>query len=278
MEPLSPESGAEKPPRRQTDRRANDLEGAEWTRSSISVWSDIRKTPEELALKHPALFPQMLVQRVIRCFTRERARTVLDPFSGSGSTLLAACETGGRGIGFEVSEPYLELTRARLEGREGWELHAESARRIPEVLPSESVDLCVTSPPYWNILAQRRTADYREIRDYAGAEDDLSRLDDYEAFIEELGQVFDGVWQVLRPGGYCVVNVMDLRKKSRFYPFHSDLADRLSDPKRGGLFEYDDLIIWDRRGDYNHLRPLGYPAVFRVNKVHEFLLIFRRRP
>jgi DNA modification methylase len=262
----------------QTDppRRANDLEGAEWTRSSISVWSDIRKTAEEQALKHPALFPQMLVRRVIRCFTRERSRVVLEPFCGSGSTLVAAEAEGGRGIGFEVSEPYLELTRQRMAGKQGWELYPESARRIPEVLAPGIVDLCVTSPPYWDILSQKRTADYKDVRDYAGADEDLSRIGDYEGFIEELGSVFDGVWEVLRPGGYCVVNVMDLRKKSRFFPFHSDLAARLSDPERGGRFEYDDLIIWDRRGDYNFLRPLGYPAVFRVNKVHEFLLIFRK--
>jgi hypothetical protein len=69
---------------------------------------------------------------------------------------------------------------------------------------------------------------------------------------------------------------MDLRKKDRFFPFHSDLAARLSDRERGGRWIFDDLIIWDRRADYNNLRPLGYPAVFRINKVHEFLLIMRR--
>ena len=41
-------------------------------------------------------------------------------------------------------------------------------------------------------------------------------------------------------------------------------------------FLYDDLIIWDRHADYSSLRPLGYPSVFRINKVHEFVLIFRR--
>jgi hypothetical protein len=72
------------------------------------------------------------------------------------------------------------------------------------------------------------------------------------------------------------VNVMDLRKQSQFYPLHSDLAARLSEAGRERRFIYDDLIVWDRRADYNNLRPLGYPAVFRINKVHEFLLIFRK--
>jgi hypothetical protein len=65
---------------------------------------------------------------------------------------------------------------------------------------------------------------------------------------------------------------MDIRKRDRFYPFHSDLASELV---RVG-FEWDDLIVWDRRHEYNNLRPLGYPAVFRINKVHEYLLIMRK--
>jgi len=38
----------------------------------------------------------------------------------------------------------------------------------------------------------------------------------------------------------------------------------------------EDIIIWDRRREYNNLRPLGYPYVFVVNKVHEYILIFKK--
>ena len=257
-------------------RRANNLDGAEWTRCSISVWSDIRKTAEEAALKHPAMFPTELVRRVIRCFTRECSRHVLDPFCGSGSTLVAAHAEGGRGTGFEVSPDYVELAHRRMASLPGadYALHAESAERVPERLAADSVDLCVTSPPYWDILAQRRTADQKVVRDYAGADEDLSRVEDYGEFVERLARAFEGVHRVLKPGGYCVVNVMDLRKKATFYPLHSDLAARLSAPH--GPFIYDDLIIWDRRADYNNFRPLGYPYVFRINKAHEFLVVLRK--
>jgi hypothetical protein len=65
---------------------------------------------------------------------------------------------------------------------------------------------------------------------------------------------------------------MDLRKKNRFYPLHSDLAARLA----AAGYIYDDLVIWNRQSEYNNLRPLGYPSVFRVNKVHEFVLLMRK--
>jgi DNA modification methylase len=268
--------------RRQTERRANDLDGRDWTRSSISVWNDIRRTPEEMALKHPAMFPTELVSRVTKCFTRDNGKVILDPFCGSGSTLVAARDLGRHGVGFEVADEYVEIARKRLRERGAvdadYTLHRADARRIPELLAPDSVDLCVTSPPYWDILSRRRTADYKAVRDYAESGEDLSRVADYPGFIEGLAEVFDGVQTVLKPGCYCVINVMDLRKKSEFFPLHSDLAARLSDPSRGGQFIYDDLIVWDRRADYNNLRPLGYPAVFRINKVHEFLLIMRKAP
>ena len=75
---------------------------------------------------------------------------------------------------------------------------------------------------------------------------------------------------VLKQGSYCVVDVMDIRKKSKFYPFHIDIAQMMQEIG----FIFDDIIIWDRRLGYNDLRPLGYPSVFRVNKIHEYLLIF----
>jgi hypothetical protein len=80
------------------------------------------------------------------------------------------------------------------------------------------------------------------------------------------------VWIALRPGKYCLMVVMDLRKKSRFYPFHADMATAMQDIG----YLYDDLIIWDRRHEYNNMRPLGYPYTFRINKAHEYILIFQK--
>ena len=42
-------------------------------------------------------------------------------------------------------------------------------------------------------------------------------------------------------------------------------------------FELEDIMIWDRQHEYNNMKTLGYPYVFRVNKVHEFMLIFWKR-
>jgi len=258
-------------------KRANELDGTAWSRYSISVWNDIRKSKDETRLKHPAMFPQMLVTRLLMCFTTEADERVLDPFAGSGSTLLAARELGKYGIGFELVDEYIELVRSRLDRinrrqEKGYAIYQADARDLIKIIQPNTIDCCVTSPPYWDILIQKRSADYKKNRDYGNQPEDLGRIGDYDRFLEALEQVFAHVFQVLKSSRYCIVNVMDIRKKSMFYPLHSDLAQRMQ--KIGFIF--DDIIIWDRRHEYNNLRPLGYPSVFRLNKIHEFLLIFKK--
>ena len=256
-------------------RRCNGLDGKRWLQNSISVWSDIHKTADEGRLGHPAMFPGMLVDRLIETFLPPEGELVLDPFAGSGSTILAARRAGKRGVGLELSPQYAATANSRLgKGRTagGSVVHTASAADLPSYVEPASVDLCITSPPYWNILNQRRTADLKAVRHYGNLQGDLGSVDDYQQFLGLLTGVFREVHAALRPRAYCCIVVMDLRKKDRFYPLHSDLAERLVDA--GDIL--DDLIIWNRQTEYNNLRPLGYPSVFRINKVHEFILVLQK--
>ncbi len=259
-------------------KRSNELDGKTWLRHSISIWEDIKKTKEEANLKHPAMFPTALARRLIECFTNQDARLVLDPFVGVGSTLIAAKECGKDSIGIEVSPEFAEIAEDRINqtipfaGATETTIHVADSRELYKYVPSSSVDLVVTSPPYWDILLSKRTADYKAQRDYGDAEADLGKIRDYEKFLLELRKIFEQVYITLKPKSYCCVVVMDLRKKSRFYPYHMNISLFMQEIG----FIFDDIIIWDRRQEYNNLRPLGYPSVFRINKVHEFILIFQK--
>ena len=261
-------------------KKANNLDGQTWTRYSISIWSDIKKTPEEMALGHPALFPIELPRRLLRCFTTDEDKLVLDPFVGLGSTVLAAEELGKTGIGIDLYPNFINKACERLaqlsfldagaQSCPKGKFHCVDARHLTRVEPINSVDIVITSPPYWDIHLQKRTADRKSPRPYGESDADLGGIRNYSQFLESLRDAFEPLYRVLKPGRYCIVVVMDIRKKDKLYPLHSDVISLMRDI---GFF-YDDLIIWDRRHEYSNMRPLGYPYRFRVNRAHEYILIF----
>ena len=42
-------------------------------------------------------------------------------------------------------------------------------------------------------------------------------------------------------------------------------------------FELEEYVLWNRVHEYNNCRPLGYPFVYRFNKVHEYICIYWKR-
>lgn len=261
-------------------QRLNNLSGKDWLRYSFSIWQDIQKNKEEMALKHPAMFPVQLAKRLIDIFTNSKEQLVLDPFVGSGSTLIAAQNKGLRAVGFDTNKDYISMAGHRLENvyksffsKPGnIKVIHDSSENIDSHLSSESVDLTITSPPYWDILNRKRTADRKEIRTYSNSQDDFGNITDYEKFMGALKLVFEKVYKVTKVERYCVVVVMDIRKKSIVFPFHSDLARLMNEIN----FRLCDTIIWNRQKEYNNMRPLGFPYSFVVNKVHEYILIFKK--
>ena len=260
--------------------KCNNLDGKTWLKYSFSILRDVAKTKEEKRFKHPAMFPSQMTSRFIEISSKEEGEIVLNPFMGSGSTLISAYEMGKKGVGFEINEEYIKLTKERfkqskLNGDNKFkpEIHKKTIFDVPKVLKEESVDLVITSPPYWNILTEKRSADKKEIRKYSDSNIDLGNIEDYYEFLKELKRAFNGVYKVLKVGKYCIVVVMDIRKKAKFYPFHMDMTKIMEEIG----FELDDIVIWDIQKEYNNMRPLGFPYVFRVNKVHEFILLFKKK-
>jgi site-specific DNA-methyltransferase (adenine-specific) len=62
---------------------------------------------------HPATFPPALPERCIRLHGLERARLVLDPFMGLGTTAVACARLGVPCVGFEIDEEYRREALAR---------------------------------------------------------------------------------------------------------------------------------------------------------------------
>ena len=82
-----------------------------------SIWSFA--TERASRVNHPAPFPVELPKRCIEMYSFA-GDVVLDPFNGSGTTCVAAKNTGRAYIGVDLSEEYLTIARKRLEETESW--------------------------------------------------------------------------------------------------------------------------------------------------------------
>ncbi len=76
---------------------------------------DLWEIPPESAkrVNHPAPFPVALPERLIHLYTYQND-LVLDPFMGSGSTMIAASRAGRRFVGYDLDPTYVELARTRV--------------------------------------------------------------------------------------------------------------------------------------------------------------------
>ena len=283
----------------------NDLAGKHWikfTRTWFVCDSPryFRNKPTEL---HPARFPEEMVADFLRFFTKHGG-AVLDPFLGSGATLVACAENERVGVGVELSERYAKTAEGRtlnllspqfvLRGDARVIDHADFWRKRRANLETAGLsfarglpqfDFVITSPPYWRMLRTSRGGVFSKHKqraarglDTAYSDDrrDLGNISRYEDFIESLGRVFDATRRCVKEGKYLVVVAQNLRAPDGSVRMLAwDLARRIERPGRAAtcwLFQGE--RIWCQ-----NTKPLGiwgYPRIFVPNYHHHYCLIFRK--
>jgi site-specific DNA-methyltransferase (adenine-specific) len=87
----------------------NKQEFQEWTNG---VWNFNGESKKRIG--HPAPYPVELPKRCIKLFSYV-GDLILDPFSGSGTTLIASATLQRKGIGFDIDKSYCEIAKKRLE-------------------------------------------------------------------------------------------------------------------------------------------------------------------
>lgn len=90
-------------------RRLSMIPKAEFNEWFRQIWTLNGASTRE----HPAPFPIELATRLVRMFSFH-GDTVLDPFSGSGTTMLAAMKWGRNSLGIEIDPEYCRLTARRI--------------------------------------------------------------------------------------------------------------------------------------------------------------------
>jgi DNA modification methylase len=269
-------------PKRPFRNRLNDLDPKAWLQFQKS-WFIHNPSPRKTGvLRHPAKFPETLVQTFIEFFTKA-GESVLDPMVGTGSTLVACLRSGRNGIGIELNEEYAAIERQAVAAEHqalGSAAGALSARVIQaecraalrQSLPR--FDYVITSPPYWDMLHMRGASTQKKRRAaadldvvYSDDSRDLGNLAGYDHFLEQLCAIYASLQPLLKAGAYLTVIVKNIKKGGRIYPLAWDMARLL-----GETFTLKDERIWCQ--DNQHLAPYGMGSAWVSNTFHHYCLQF----
>jgi len=279
--PRKPLSEEGKPGRYDVRNTINDLTGKEWLLLSRSYWISEGAPEDRDAYSHPAPFLVGDVQRLISLFTK-RGMTVLDPFAGSGSTMVAASKLGRRSIGIDLNAKYAKLAKERLSrvGSTDWQYIVKDS--FSAISDLGLVDYIVTSPPYHNILRNNgkgiRHANGKSYRRgardgvefYSDHPNDLGNFDKYQDFLFALYRIMHRAICRLRPGRYCTIVISDFTVDRKEVCVQGDVV-RLME-SAGYEFAGTTALLQSVKPLY----PFGYPYAYKINHHHHNLITFRR--
>lgn len=247
------------------------ISGREWAEYDSSVWSDHGLPPFEDSVDHPARFSGVIPWRLIKLFSFVDD-VVLDPMVGGGTTLYQAWRLGRFSIGCDVNEGYVSQIQEELENARGEASHKPIAQvadaRHLSFLPENSIHLCITHPPYWNVVR------------FGGEEQDLSQVETYDGFLTQMQTVFESVQRVLVQDRVFAVVTGDLCRSvegsGRMFPLHADYI-RMAEQVGFSLW---DLYLWRLNvvpgSTQSAPGSFPFPHKVRAKFGHSYILVFRK--
>ncbi|BCX15725.1 MAG: methyltransferase [Candidatus Parcubacteria bacterium] len=264
------------------------LDAKTWTKYQVGIWEffyekrDIRDKNI-----HPAVFPIELPKRCIELFTH-KGELVLDPFVGIGTTLIAAKDLERNAIGFDLNKKYVELANKRInKEKQLFDSNTkqiaicDDAFNINKYLEEKTISLCVTSPPYANMLNKQRLNKsfrsdlrkkkyYLDIQQYSQNERDLGTMEP-KKYIKALQEIFKNILPLLKAKAHCVININDLWVNDKRIPLHVMVIKAMEEVG----YELRNIIIWDKRKLVNKVGIFGWPSNYiTMGATFEYLLDF----
>ncbi|MBE0409384.1 MAG: N-6 DNA methylase [Anaerolineales bacterium] len=264
--------------------RLNDLQPKDWIKFQKSWFIHNPPPRKKDVLRHPAKFPESLVQQFIEFFTKG-GMNVLDPMLGTGSTLIACIRSGRNGFGVEINPKYAEIAQNEVDNELA---QLNMFREHPKIriihgdavdIPSFNlpmIDYCITSPPYWDMLRMRGADTQKKRRGkdeldvyYSDDPNDLGNIEDYEAFLGALVNIYQKIFEVMRNRAYLTIIVKNVKKQGKMFPLAWDIGKEV-----GKIFTLKDEKIWCQ--DDIRLAPYGLGNAWVSNTFHHYCLQFRK--
>jgi len=275
----------------QRKKTFNGMTAREWTLNSRSVWNDLSSARKKKHLNHGATYPEKLCDRVIAMYSK-KGDTILDPFLGTGTTIISAINNNRCGIGIELSPTFFQLANQEIQksinssNTTAFSLYNGDCEEQLDNIEDAKIQLTLTSPPYADLI--HKVIDDRTNRHknsafvyennattkvYSNLECDLGNMS-LENYKDKVVRIMRKIYSKTKLGGYNVWVVKDFRDIKNKIPY-VDLHSLIAECGSKAGFVYHDLIIWDQN-EQRSLVLLGYPSVFYVNQNHSFIVVLRR--
>jgi DNA modification methylase len=162
---------------------------------------------------------------------------------------------------------------SQVEGLKSEIINGDAAQITNYQLPI--IDYVLTSPPYWDMLRARGAETQKKRRSstdldvfYSDDPNDLGNVDDYEAFLAKLVDIYARLKPILREKAYITIIVKNVKKGGKIYPLAWDIGREL-----GKTYTLKDEKIWMQ--DNQSLAPYGLGSAWVSNTFHHYCLQFR---
>ena len=153
--------------------------------------------------------PPQVPRNLILKYTREED-IVLDPFCGSGTSMIECKLLNRKGIGIDVNVESLKLAKDRLnfEYNTTYEpkLIKANSTNLQRIIPNGKIDFIFAHPPYADII--KYSKDIKE---------DISRLN-LQEFLNQMSLFSKECFRILKKGKICSVLIGDIRKNKNVIP------------------------------------------------------------
>ena len=262
----------------------NDLTGKDWLKLTKSFWMSEKCKEDKSAFAHPAPFLIKDIEKLISMFTKT-GMTVLDPFVGSGTTIIASHNLGRKSIGIDLNKDYKLLAQERfkennIKKSEYKYIVSDSTKPMHKI---GKIDYVVTSPPYHNILRNTseglradkskkgfRNGSRQGIEYYSDSINDLGNQEKYCDFLVLLSKVFENVYDVLNDKKYCSIIMSDFTIDKKEKCVQGDIVNMMIEI--GFEFCGTTILLQDNKPLY----PFGYPYSYKINHMHQNIMSFRK--
>ena len=272
---------------KKTARKApvNDLDLNLWREYDDIITDSLWLIPERdrsgthLADYHGNFVPQIPYQ-AMRRFTKA-GDIVIDPFLGSGTTLIECRRLGRHGIGIERKPELAEQARERITNE-------NNPRKVKtQVLTGDSSDLTATPKLIAGALKSLNSKQaqlavlhppYHSIIKFSDSPDDLSNCTDVATFTEKFGRVVDLVTPFLETDRFLVLVIGDMYERGEWIPLGFYCMQEVM--KRG--YNLKSVVVKDMQGNRakrnleNIWRYRALAGGFYIFK-HEYVMFFRKK-